>query len=154
MSIPGTGCTVIATPENLNSTPACVGRDGTDSSGFNSTLSDPGIIMFKPWMLALADGWAWNNSMYLSYEGGETYISDTRYRVIRNDTYAGRPVFLVEVKSSTGPVDYEWIDTEKRIVLRETGEGTAARWAPARGSLPLRSWQLHPGIPLWLRVRS
>ncbi len=123
----GDGCTIIATPENLNSTPSCVGKDGTDSGGYNSTLSDPGIIMFKPWMLALAEGWAWNNSMYLSYQGGETYISGTSYRVIRSDTYMGRPVFLVEVKSSTGPVDYEWIDAEKRIVLRESGEGYDVR---------------------------
>ena len=124
---PGEGCTIIALLENLNATPACVGKDGTDPGGYNSTLANPQLILFKPWMLALKDGWRWNNTMYLSYDGGQQRISDTYYRVVRNDTYMNRTSFIVEIRSSSGPVDYEWVDAEKRVLLRETGDGYEIR---------------------------
>jgi hypothetical protein len=123
----GPGCSYIVTVENMNGTPVCVDQEGMDGGGFNSTLSDPAVLIFKPWMLALREGWTWNNSMYLEYDGGDEYISDTHYRVVRRDAYMNRTVFLVEVKSSTGPADYEWIDAQKRIMLRETGDGYDVR---------------------------
>lgn len=124
---PGQGCTYIVTVENVNGTPVCVGPDGTDSGGYNTTLSDPAVLIFKPWMLALENGWSWNSSMYLVFNGGDKHVSDTYYRVVRNDTYMNRSVFIVEVKSSGGPSDYEWIDAQKRILLRETGAGYEVR---------------------------
>ncbi len=124
---PGDGCVGIAIPQNQNSTPDCVRSDGRDSSGFDSALSDPSMIIFKPWMLALADGWTWNSSMYLSYAAGEKYISDTGYRVVRTDTYMNRSAFIVEISSSAGPSEYDWVDADKRILLRSVGDGYEVR---------------------------
>lgn len=118
---PGGNCTDIRVLENQNSSDTCVGSDGTDSSGFNTSLSNPGVILFQPWMLALKDGWTWNSSMYLTYDGGEKYISDTSYRVVRTETYTNRTSFVVEIQTDGQPPDYEWIDADKRILLRILG---------------------------------
>ncbi len=126
-TFPGDGCVGIAVLENRNSTPDCVYSDGRDSGGFNSALTDPSMILFKPWMLALQEGWTWNNSMYLTFDAGERYISDTNYRVVRTDTYMNRTAFIVEIRSGAGPAEYDWVDSEKRILLRSTGEGYDVR---------------------------
>ncbi len=126
-TFPGDGCVGIAVLENQNATPDCVGSDGRDSGGFDSALSDPSMIIFKPWMLALSDGWTWNNSMYLSFDAGEKFISNTTYRVVRTDTYMNRTSFIVEIKSGSGPTEYEWVDADKRILLRSVGDGYEVR---------------------------
>lgn len=119
----GPGCIGIRLLESVNSTGVCVNSDGTDSTGYNSSLADPAILMFKPWMLALREGWHWNTSTYIYYGMKEDKVSDTVYRVIRKDNYGGRPSFLVGVTSDSGPEAYEWIDAEKRILLNMTTGG-------------------------------
>jgi len=118
----GNNCTVIRLMENMNSTGVCVDEWGMDSTGSNATLQDPTILLFKPWMLALEDRWKWNNSLYVDVGGTEEHLADTTYRVMRRENYRGREAFVVEISSEAGPEEYEWIDVEKRVLLKTTGE--------------------------------
>jgi hypothetical protein len=118
----GQGCMIIRVAQSVNFSGTCVDEWGMDGSGYNSALSSPSVLMFRPWMLALKEGWRWNNSMYLEYNGKEEFISDTHYRVIRSEDLNGRQSFLVEIKSDTGPAEYQWIDAQKRVLLKSVGE--------------------------------
>lgn len=119
----GPGCTRIKFLERMNDSEVCIDRNGNDQDGFNSTFRNPSFLLFKPWMLALREGWSWNSSMYISFDGSLRYISGTSYRVIRMDEFGNRTAFLVEVKSDEGPLEYEWVDAEKRVLLKSMGEG-------------------------------
>ena len=119
----GQGCVGIRVLESVNSSGTCVKRDGTDRTGYNSTLADPSIMMFKPWMLALGEGWHWNASAYIYYGMKEERVSETYYRVIRMEDYNGRQSFLVGVRNGDGPEAYEWIDAEKRILMKMSSNG-------------------------------
>jgi hypothetical protein len=119
----GYGCTRIAVLESVNGTGVCLDSGGMDGSGSNSSFANPSILLFKPWMLALQEGWKWNNSMYLSYNGALQHISDNSYRVVRLENYSGRESYIVEIKSSTGPAEYDWVDAEKRVLLKIEGDG-------------------------------
>lgn len=121
--LPGPGCTRIRLMEKLNDSEVCLDSGGNDEYGFNSTFRNPSILLFKPWMLALKEGWSWNNSMYFSFDGSLQHVSSTRYRVIRSEEFRNRTAFLVEIKSDDGPPEYQWIDAEKRILLRSMGQG-------------------------------
>ncbi len=119
--LPGENCTRIHVLENKNLSEVCVNEWGVDGSGSNSSFENPAIFLFKPWMLALKEGWKWNNSMMISFDGVMKKISETSYRVIRIENYQNRSSFLVEIKSD-GYTEYEWIDVEKRIILGSKGE--------------------------------
>jgi hypothetical protein len=117
------GCTRVRVLENLNDSGVCLDRWGNDESGFNSTYENPSILLFKPWMLALEEGWRWNSTMYVQYSGGRQYVTDTYYRVVRLENYSGRESFIVEIKSKEGDIEYYWIDAEKRVLLKIEGKG-------------------------------
>jgi hypothetical protein len=119
----GMGCTRIRVAEERNGTDVCLDRWGVDENGSNVSFSNPNILLFKPWMLALKEGWTWNNTMYLAFNGSSEYITDNYYRVIRMENYSGRQSYIVEIKSDTGAVEYDWVDDEKRVLLRVLGEG-------------------------------
>jgi hypothetical protein len=119
----GYGCTRIKLLEAVNSSGICVDGWGMDESGSNASYMEPSIMLFKPWMLALREGWTWNNSMYISYNGAEEHISDISYRVVRMENYSGRESYVVEIKSGSGPAEYDWVDADKRVLLRVKGEG-------------------------------
>jgi hypothetical protein len=61
--------------------------------------------------------------MYISYNGAEEHISDISYRVVRMENYSGRESYVVEIKSGSGPAEYDWVDADKRVLLRVKGEG-------------------------------
>jgi hypothetical protein len=92
-------------------------------AGYNSTFQNPSILLFKPWMLALREGWTWKSSMYLSFDGALSHVSDTNYRVIRSESYENRTAFVVELKSEDNYSEYQWVDAEKRVLLKSMGEG-------------------------------
>jgi len=121
--LPGPNCTRIRLMESVNISETCLDRWGMDSRGYNSAFENPTILLFRPWMLALREGWSWNSSMYMEYGGMEQHISDSHYRVVRKDQLDGRPVFIVEIQVDDGPLEYQWIDAEKRVALRIEGEG-------------------------------
>jgi hypothetical protein len=123
----GGNCIGIRVIEEVNNTPTCVDKWGVGRTGSNVTFENPSIIFFKPWMLALNDTWKWNNSMCLSLDGNEKYISTTYYRVIRRENYSNRETYVVEVMSASGPAEYDWIDVEKRIALKIVGDGYEIR---------------------------
>jgi len=114
-------CTYISTTD-ISGLGACLDNEGNDYSGSNVSLVDGNIFMFKPWMLALDDGWEWNASVYAVTNSTKNYVFDITYKVIRTDHINGRPAYFVEI-SMGGITFYEWVDKEKRIVVRETGYG-------------------------------
>jgi hypothetical protein len=119
----GDGCTVLKVAEMRNGSAVCVDGRGNDDTGSNVTLGSPHMVFFKPWMLAVQDGWAWNSTMYLSFGASYERISATSYRTVRPDVFGGRRSHIVEIRSDSGAVEYDWIDDEKRILLRALGEG-------------------------------
>ena len=119
----GDGCTIIMVQESVNGTSICIDEWGMDSGGSNSTFEDPAFLLFKPWMLSLRPGWTWNSSMYLDYEGMVQHIADSGFRVIRTEDYNGRETFVVEISSTSSPPEYQWIDAEKRVLVKTLGEG-------------------------------
>ena len=119
----GNGCTGIRLIESINGTGDCIYRDGLDSSRSNLTLSDQSIILYKPWMLALSDGWKWNVTAYTSFNGSLVYFATSNYRVLRRENYRGRTAFVVEENNTVNTPQYEWVDAEKRIALKIMGEG-------------------------------
>ncbi|VVC04218.1 Uncharacterised protein [Candidatus Bilamarchaeum dharawalense] len=121
--LPDPYCTRIRMLESQNISESCIDKWGMDEKGYNSTLENPHMILFKPWMLALKEGWRWSNAMYLSYNGNTYPISASEYRVVRIDQYMNRSAFIVEIKTQSGSVEYEWVDVEKRILLKTSGPG-------------------------------
>ena len=119
----GNGCTAIYLLEDRGSSHVCVDKWGVDQSGSNATFLDPSILLFKPWMLALHETWRWNSSMYLSFDERAQHVLNTDYKVIRTENYRGRMSFVVKTNSSNASPDYQWVDMEKRILLRILGEG-------------------------------
>ena len=99
---------------------ACLDRRGNDYTDSNVSFSDPYIFMFKPWMLAVEDRWKWNVSVYAVNSEMRTYVFDITYRTIRTDIINGRETYVVEIDMGGGFTIYEWIDAEKRILVRET----------------------------------
>jgi hypothetical protein len=118
----GGDCTRIRLLESVNVSETCLDQAGLDSRGYNSAFENPAILLFRPWMLALEEGWHWNSSMYISYGGMEQHVSDTYYRVVRKDTLDGKEVFIVELRMDDAPPEYQWIDAEKRVLLKIKGE--------------------------------
>lgn len=127
--LPGLGCTRIRMLEKLNDSETCIDFWGNDEAGFNSTLQNPAFMLFKPWMLALEENWRWKSSMYLSYGGAPSHISDTAYRVIRKEEYGNRTAFVVEIRTDGDYAEYQWIDAEKRILLKAVGKGYEVKLA-------------------------
>lgn len=121
----GRNCTMIAFMNAHPPSTACVRADGTDARGYNSQLENADIFMYAPWMLALREGWRWNVSMYLSYNGTLAYVASKDYRVVRVEDYRGRRAFVVAENITGSQPQYEWIDAEKRVLLRLQCEGYA-----------------------------
>jgi len=119
----GKNCTAIRIVESAENTGTCLYKDGTDNSSSNVTFANPSIIMLKPWMLALHENWRWNTSLYLSVDGSLSYMSSNQYKVIRTESYRGRLAYVVRENASDSMPIYEWIDADKRILLKMMGEG-------------------------------
>lgn len=119
----GDNCTRVVVEESVNDSETCLDNWGNDFTHSNATFDNPSILLFKPWMLALDDGWTWNNSMYIVYGGAEQHISDTYYKVVRMENYSGRMSYVVEVIPDSGSAEYDWIDAQKRVLLKIEGDG-------------------------------
>jgi hypothetical protein len=121
MVMGGNDCTVISLSQSSAS--VCLDSSANDASGQNSSYSVPAIIMIKPWMLAVDEGWKWNVSSHLVFDDFKKHITDTGYATVRKEYYKGREAYVVRVSSSEGDLVWDWIDSEKRILLREMGPG-------------------------------
>jgi len=115
-------CTSI-TPKEIEGAGVCLGLDGTDKKGSNVSVGNGYIFMFKPWMLALNDTWKWNVTVYAVINKTETHAFDITYRIVRIDVIKGRKAYVVEIKIGDELSSYEWVDAEKRVLVKEmTGE--------------------------------
>lgn len=123
VAIQESGCTRIFISQSVNNTNICIGEWGTDSTGSNVTFADPSFLLFKPWMLALDDSWRWNNSMYIDYGGMVNHMTDNYFRVLRKEQFMNRTAYVVELSTSEGDKEYQWVDAEKRILLKSIGSG-------------------------------
>lgn len=119
----GMNCTAIRIAEMGRGSESCIDRWGMDNSSSNSSLQNPSMLLFKPWMLALKEGWHWNNSVYLAFGENRQHIADVNYRVLRMENYRGRLAFVVLENASDGGPQYDWVDDEKRVLLKTMGEG-------------------------------
>ncbi len=115
----GNNCTVIRLIDGQGA--VCVDRWGNDASGQNASYSVPVIVLMRPWMLAVTDSWRWNVSNYISFGSLSQHVVDTNYTTIRTEYYRGRRAYVVKVESSDGDTAVDWVDAEKRILLREAG---------------------------------
>jgi hypothetical protein len=116
-------CTMILVMENPSEPGVCVDEWGNDRTMSNSSLEHPQILLFKPWMLALEQGWTWKTKMYLSYNGTLQEISSMEYKVVRMDEYRGRQAYVVKETTDGGGSAFSYIDVEKRVLLKLIGEG-------------------------------
>ena len=116
-------CMLIFISESVNKTSICIDEWGMDETGSNSTFKEPAFILFKPWMLALHENWTWNNSMYLYYDDIQQYVTENQYRVVRTDEFNGREAFVVEIQTEGEVAEYDWVDVERRILLKVEGTG-------------------------------
>lgn len=116
-------CTRIFIDESVNNTNICIDEWGVDETGSNATFKDPSFLLFKPWMLALHDTWKWNNSMYMQFDNMSNHLVDNYLRVMRTEEYMNRTAYVVELSTSTGSKEYQWVDAEKRIMLKSLGQG-------------------------------
>jgi hypothetical protein len=118
------GCTLISIVEAEGSPALCLDTWGVGKGGSNASFDQPSILLFKPWMLALKDGWTWNTSIYIVFEGGASeHVSDVYYRVVRREIFEGHDTFVVEIRPSAGDQEYDYVDAEKRILLKAEGVG-------------------------------
>jgi hypothetical protein len=61
--------------------------------------------------------------MYLQYNNITQNVSDNYYRVMRTEIYKGRNTYVVEIKGADNTTGYQWVDAEKRVLVRVLGEG-------------------------------
>jgi len=116
----GFGCTAISMLESQAR--ICINEYGNDRSGLNSTYSEP-VIITKPWMLAVRENWRWNVSSVLVFQGFEKPVEDVSFSTVRKEYYRGREAYVVKLSSSLGSEIWDWVDADKRVVLREIGPG-------------------------------
>ena len=119
----GSKCTVISTGGTTNDSFICIDEWGNELSGGNNlSYSNPYILLFKPWMLAVEDNWHWNVSIELTLGVLSSKVMEVNYTTIKKDNYRGREAFLVKVQSSeSNQIIYLWIDEKKRVLLLENG---------------------------------
>jgi hypothetical protein len=129
----GDNCTLIRMMESVNFSGTCLDSHGNDERGYNTSVESP-ILLFQPWMLALKEGWSWNSTAFLSFDGKLKKVGENHYRVVRLDDYGGRRAFLVELKSEDGTAGYEWVDEQKRILLEMSGDGYEVKLVNSTGT--------------------
>lgn len=110
----GEDCIILSSEEGENS---CINMDGNDESGSNLTLKS-GIFFFKPWMLAVKEGWEWRvewRSMFT-----DEILDWVEFKTIGSEKIFGRDAYKVHVKFSYGE-STKWIDKKKRVLLKDSG---------------------------------
>ncbi len=121
---PGPNCLGIELRNTQNRTSVCLNNDGTDGAKSNVTILEPVIFMFRPWMLAVDDNWKWQ--VVSSVKTGEVLVSkgQVEFKTIRTENLSNRTAYVIEIKSlEDGTTITNWIDKEKRVILKEEGPG-------------------------------
>jgi hypothetical protein len=115
----GPGCNLVSLAEGHAM--VCLDSQGNDAGGQNTSYLVPAVILMKPWMLAVADGWTWNASTYIVYQGLVKHVSDANYTELRREYFKGREAYVVRISSTNADPVWDWVDSEKRVLLREIG---------------------------------
>ncbi len=110
----GEDCIVISSKDGGN---ACINMQGNDETGSNLTL-ESGIVFFKPWMLAVQEGWEWRVEWKTVFSG--EVLDWAEFETLGSEKIFGRDAYKVQVKFSYGE-STKWIDKKKRILLMDIG---------------------------------
>lgn len=119
-------CTGVYIQEARNYTPVCLNSAGNDAGGSNVTLGNPFIYFFRPWMLAVHDSWEWAAIAYFPLPSKNAPVSYADFTTLGKETVQGRSAYKVRGIFSSQGSEQEiiyWIDEEKRVLLREEGQG-------------------------------
>jgi hypothetical protein len=120
----GRNCIGIELAEAINRTDVCIDSRGNDDSGTNLTLGTPYFYIFAPYMLAVNENWSWNASVYGTVAGRKIPISETSFLSLGNKTIYGRDAYFIKVvtvEKDNNITTYRWIDREKAVLLKESG---------------------------------
>lgn len=115
----GPGCIFIDIVE-AEEVPLCVDAWGNDANASNITLAAPFLTPFRPWMLAVDDGWSWSAWGEVSVGGHTIRVSEINFSVLWKEKIYGRDAYKV-VMYENGGQTFIWVDDEQRILLREIG---------------------------------
>lgn len=96
----------------------CIDSDGTDETGSNLSFVHPQVIFFKPWMLALEEDWNWDVE-YMDKQTDEVILKYI-FEVTGEEEILGRECYVVQISGEDLDVT-EWIDKEKRVLIKEVG---------------------------------
>ncbi len=110
----GEDCIIISSEEGGNS---CINMDGNDEKGSNLTL-ESGVFFFKPWMLAVKEGWEWRVEWKTLFTN--EVLDWVEFETIGSEKIFGRDAYKVRVKFAYGE-SIKWIDKKKRVLLKDTG---------------------------------
>jgi len=110
----GENCIIISSEEGGNS---CINMNGNDEEGSNLTL-ESGVFFFKPWMLAVKEGWKWRVEWKTIFT--DEILDWVEFETIGSEKIFGRDSYKVHVKFSYGE-STKWIDKKKRVLLKDTG---------------------------------
>lgn len=98
----------------------CIDQFGLENN--SDIYGSSSVFIFKSWMLAVYDKWNWKSTMTMIANGQEQEVSEYHYKVVGFEKVKNRNAFIIEEKTNDF-VQKEWIDSEKRILLKAEGEG-------------------------------
>lgn len=122
----GYDCTAIRLVEYSSNSTICVDQWGLDESGSNFGYNSPSVLIFKPWMLAVYDNWNWSAEIAILVSDSPKSASKVQFIVNKTEEFKGRKAYVVEEWNGGEFLQREWIDSEKRILLKlESQNGNA-----------------------------
>ncbi len=113
-------CTFISVEQSVNASGVCLDSRGNDRTGSNFTFSTPYVNLFRPWMLAIGSDWKWQVNMTVSTFNTELVLKTFYLETIGEESIFGRPSYVVRMSSDNESL-LDWIDKEKRVLLKEQG---------------------------------
>ncbi|MBI5051209.1 hypothetical protein HZC08_00455 [Candidatus Micrarchaeota archaeon] len=100
----------------------CIDQQGNDRNGSNLSLSNQFIDFYKPWMLAVEDGWNWKVRR-ISSVGGETTLNTYFFSAKGIENLNGLDAYRVEVSLDGRDNVTLWVDAKRRISIRQEQKG-------------------------------
>jgi hypothetical protein len=118
----GPGCTVLSLGGRTTDSFVCIDEWGVERGEGNISFSNPYIVLFKPWMLAVQDKWNWNTTVGIRIGKLQSQVFQMNFSTISKGNYRGREAWLVGMRTSDNNATvYFWIDEKKRVLLLENG---------------------------------
>lgn len=103
--------------------PFCINNAGNDKNMSNLSLMVPFYNIFRPWMLAVEDGWSWGINGKINVSGSERIFYSIKLKTLGKEQFKGRTAYKVVIEENGIVQTYFLIDEEKRILLKESGKG-------------------------------